>query len=186
MAKTTESKKQINPEHEDFFDDIALPEEGQKVVGDVEAYWDPEKSAIRFKPLSVRMFDSDMEPKRASYLITGITTSAARLYMTTEEKDDRGKKIRDYNVYPAGTAVGVWYKPGMKGIVNRHNVDCYLKKSGEKDTGKPNPMTLFDLVADKETNTIPVTEDYRDKSKDVKTPFDKIKNGGDQEYPDAF
>lgn len=171
---TAEGKAGQTGNVEDFFDDVALPEKGQKVVGDVDAYWDIERSAIRFKPMSVKLFDGNIDKKKPSILILGITTVPTMLYNKTDEEDS---DEREYKKYPAGTKVGVWYKPGMKQIRDRCGVDCYLKMTGEKDTGKPNPMKLFELVADSETYRIPIIEDSRDKSKGEKTDFDPVRRG---------
>ena len=162
MPKTSEVSK---PEQDPFMD-VALPEGGKDIVGDVDGYWDEDKSAIRFTPLSAKMFDNNNDETRASVLILGKLTAPTMLYTTDEDKE------RTYSVMPAGSAVGVWYKPGMRQIVKRCGVDCYLKLTGEKKTEKPNPMKVFQLVAGDETHIIPVTEDFRDKSLNFNTPFD--------------
>lgn len=164
MAKTSTANK--TNDAQDPFHDIELPSDGKEVVGDVDGYWDPDKSAIRFKPLSAKMFDNSNDPLRASILILGKLTAPCPLYTTDDNKE------RHTAMAQVGASVGVWYKPGMRNIIKRCGVDCYLKKSGEKDTGKPNPMTTFQLVAGDETHKIPVTEDFRDKSKNFNTPFD--------------
>lgn len=158
------------PQSEDPFFDVALPEDGKEVLGDVSGYWDPDKGAIRFKPMSVKLFDNKVDSDKFSCLVLGVLTADCMLYVNDKEEDEKV-----YTKHPAGTAVGVFYKPGMRGIINRCGVDCYLKQNPEKDwvdTGKPNKMKTFKLVAGDETHMIPITDDFRKDSLDYNTPFD--------------
>lgn len=166
------------PQSEDPFFDVALPEDGKEVLGDVNGYWDPDKSAIRFKPMSVKIFDNKIDSEKPSCLIVGVLTAPGLLYSSDKGEDEDSE--REYKKHAAGTAVGVFYKPGLKGLVRRCGVDCYVKQKPEKDwiqTKKGvNKMKTYDIVAADETYMIPISDDFRKDSEGVLTVFDpKVK-----------
>lgn len=171
MTKKTAVKK---PEtNEDFFD-VELPVDGQEILGDVNGYIDFDRSAVKFTPSSVKMFDGNMDASKPGILIIGKLDAPALVYLK-EGDDDESERV--YRKAEKGEPVGVWFKPDLRKMRDKCGVSVYIKKVGEKDTGKPNPMTVFKVVAPVGGSRIPVTEDARVKSKHVKTPFDVITVG---------
>ena len=139
---------------------LQAPEDFTERGGDLIGFWDPELTPIHCIPLSVKLFDGNIEADKPSILMTVELVSPAGV---RPPKDTEAGE--EPFVAPAGSLVGVWYKPGMKSVRDLCGVPCYITPNGEKDTGKPNPMKLF-KVESKETGTrIPVTEDTRDESK---------------------
>jgi hypothetical protein len=178
MAKAQKSRPE--PEEikdatgfDDAFEDMELPEGGQEITGDIVGYWDWEKSAIRCIPRSVKMFDGQIEPHKVSILILAELTRPCQTYIKADEdnEDDGDEEGRVYTKTGVGQMVGVWYKPGMRAIVMKGGVDCYIKQEGEKKTGKPNPMKKFKVVAGPGGFKLPIIEDTREESEDVLTAF---------------
>lgn len=148
------------------FEDFEVSEDFVPATGDVVGYWDPEKSAAMGIPLGVKLFDGNIEPSKPAMLI--LMKATRSFPVKVKNADQEWEYIRAN----PGDVVGVWYKPGMRGIVNRGGVEVYVKDSGNtQDTGKPNAMKLFDVKAATIGERIPVLEDTRDLSAQAKTPF---------------
>ncbi len=164
-AKKKATKRVEVIEHGQDFIDFDAAEGASLITGDVSGYWDPEKSAIRCKPISCKMFDGEIESNKVSILIIAELTTKNIL----KSKDAEGEW--EYNEVPAGTMAGIWYKPGMRGIVKKMGVDCYIKYVAEQDTGKPNPMKVYEVKAPAGGTLIPIIEDTREDSAEVVTDF---------------
>lgn len=149
------------------FEDMQIPEGASEITGDIVGYWDFEKSAIRAIPRGVKMFDGQLDSTKVSCLIIAELTQPCPTYVKDEEDDEN----YIYTVSPVGQMVGIWYKPGMRAIVNKAGVDVYIRQEGEKDTGKPNPMKKFKVFAGPGGTKIPIIEDTREDSEDVLTVF---------------
>lgn len=175
---------------DDDFEDMELPEDSSLITGDVEGYWDPSKTAIRCKPISVKLFDGNIDPKRPAMLVIAELTVPCKIAYKAEANDEEWS----YRKAKTGTMVGIWYKAGMRGIVNKAGVDCYVKLTDKtKDTGKPNEMKIYEVRAGAGGMRIPITEDVRHKSQGVTTDFDvrrtpagKKKEEKDDDYDDDF
>ena len=63
-----------------------------------------------------------------------------------------------------GEQVGVWAKPGMSALKNLAGMKVFMFQDGEIDTGKPNPMKIFEVLSKGKGKPLPVT-DSRKKSK---------------------
>lgn len=137
-------------------------------TGDVVGYWNPEKSACVCIPRGVKIFDGNIDSTRPAYLLVCELTRDGVVIESRETKEEdwvfsRGKK---------GDMIGVWYKPGMRGILNRAGVECkILLTDKEVDTGKPNKMPVYEVRAPRIGGPIPVLEDTRVDSIRAKTPF---------------
>ena len=162
---------------DDDFEDMELPEESSLITGDVEGYWDPTKTAIRCKPISVKLFDGNIDPKRPAILLIAELVLPCKIAYKADANDDDWS----YRKAKTGTMVGIWYKAGMRGVVNKAGVDCYIKLTDKtKDTGKPNEMKIYEVRAGAGGMRIPITEDVRHKSATVTTDFDvrRVQAGG--------
>ncbi len=140
------------------------PEGYLKQSTDILGFWDPDKTeSIHFIPLEVKLFDSQIEPHKPSAIVVGKLVDATTLKAPGgEDEIVEGKP---------GDIIGVWYKPGMSAIKNLGGVKVFMYPNGEVDTGKPNPMKLFEVLAKTKGSELAVTQDFRDKSKNVSTTF---------------
>jgi len=132
---------------------------------DVVGYWVPSELPIHCVPRTVRLFDSSIDKSKVSALII-----VEALSPTVCENEKDGKAIR--SLCKKGDMVGIWYKPGMRGIASCGGVPTIVTETGEKkDVGKGNPMTMYSVRATG-GSPIPIANDSRNKSAGQKTPFD--------------
>lgn len=168
MAKknntSNESTETLSPEAAEQFarltSTLGAPADFDKKGGDLVGFWDSDLTPIQCIPRSVKLFDGNIEAEKPSILMTVELTKPAGV---RPPKDDGSAPF----VAPTGSLVGVWYKPGMKAIRDLCGVEVWMKQEGEKDTGKPNPMKLYEITWKVNGTRIPVTEDLRDKSKPI-------------------
>jgi hypothetical protein len=132
----------------------AAPEGYEKQSDDVVGFWDPSVGPIHFIPTAARLFDGNIEEHKPSALIVGKLVDAISLI------------TRDDEIVEAlpGEQVGVWAKPGMSALKNLAGMKVFMFQDGEIDTGKPNPMKIFEVLSKGKGKPLPVT-DSRKKSK---------------------
>lgn len=172
MAKT---EKEQNP----FLPDYKLPElEGyEDQSGELIGYWDPEECYIHVIPKEVTLFDNKIDTKKPSILIIGELVDECILLPPTTDDDDSDGPI----IGKVGDLVGIWYSPGMRGIINLGGEPTLIAANGLKEIkNKPNDMKLYMVRSKKKGFKLPVTNDYRKDSLMVKTPFDVIQRTGQQ------
>ncbi len=186
-TKQTKPQSKIATSKSTASNDVPVPEGYSQQTEDIVGFWDHEDGAIRFKPLKARIFDNSVESVKYSILIIGELTHPSK--QTKRSDEDRDEQIEvDGNI---GDMVGVWYKPGLKVVLNRLGVDCYARKTGEKDIGKPNPMIVFEVMCPTgcSQEMIPLESDTRDDSANLNTPWDEKKGKGksdaDEDFSDA-
>jgi hypothetical protein len=132
--------------------------------GELAGYWDPEMTFIQFIPEEVNLFDNKIDDRKVSAIIIGTLTRDMPLAGKEEGEIVEGK---------TGDRVGVWYSPGMKGIVDLGGQETLMYPNGVKNTGKPNDMKVYAVQARRRGGRLEVTNDYRsEKTKLVSTPFD--------------
>lgn len=126
----------------------------EKQSDDVVGFWDPSIGPIHFIPTGARLFDGNLEAHKPSALIVGKLVDATDLV------------TRDDEVIAAqpGEQIGVWAKPGMSAVKNLAGVKVFMYEDGELDTGKPNPMKIYEVLSRGKGRPLPVT-DSRKKSK---------------------
>ena len=135
--------------------------------GDIAGYWNPEWSYMHFVPIEVTLFDNKIQANKPSALIIGELVDPFLLEPTGEDEEPVQAQ--------AGARVGVWYGPGMRGIVALRGVPVLLAPNGLKDTGKPNDMKKYIVRSAKRGERLIATNDYRKESKSTPTPFDYIR-----------
>ena len=141
---------------------------------DIVGFWDMEiEPAIQFIPNEAVLMDSDLDETKYSVLIFGTLVAPCKL-----KQDSKSGNIIDGK---KGDVIGIWGKPGMRALRNLQGVHVVLYPDGVKATGKPNPMTVFKVLAKEKGGHLPVVDDRRDKSASQETWLD-IKKGG----PAAF
>jgi hypothetical protein len=161
--KTPKAPSEVKPKV-DLTANYEVPEGFTEQSGDLVGYYDGE-SIIQIVPMYVKMFDSSLDANKPSILLTAKLCADARL------KDKDGNVSIDAL---EGDLVGIWMKPGMKGLLPHEGHVCHLVPAGELETGKPNPMAVYKVyTANKAGPRIPVLEDARQKSRGAKTMFDQ-------------
>lgn len=115
---------------------VTRPEGFKKVSLDVVGFWSPDLGPIYFIPQEATVSDSKLEPKKQSGLIRGVLVQACDALLNSDGEIVHGEP---------GDRVGVWAKPGMKELKELGGCQVFMFADGEKDTGKPNAMALFDI-----------------------------------------
>lgn len=147
----------------------AKPPSGYKNQStDVVGMWSPELSdSIHFVPKGVKLFDSSIDKSKPSCLVIGSLIDPCTLVTREDGEDEPVDGI-------TGSIVGVWYKPGMRALLNLQGVKVWITPDGEKDIGKPSPMKLFKVLAPEVGQRLSILEDSRKLSLGVKTSFDAV------------
>lgn len=168
--KNTKSTKADTPETQP----VSVPEGYVSVSGDVVGFYD-EKSPIHIVPFAVKLFDSKIEPNKPSVLLFARLVEPAVVLAKVEGSSESVPTQAD-----AGEIVGVWGRPGLTKLKEYAETPCFVVYKGEKDTGKPNPMKLFDVMTPKgaKPSLVPVTEDKRIRSIGVDTVWARGSNLG--------
>lgn len=165
-AKTNPAPVEVEEFADDFLD-FEAPEGASEVTGDIEGYWDYKKSAIRCIPRSVKMFDGSKDSSKVSCLVLVELTRSIPIQF----KNDDDEMV--FKPGKIGDTVGIWYKPGMRAIVNKCGKEVYIKREPKKDkiTNKkvknPNPMKGFLVIAPPGGVKIPIIEDSREESAEM-------------------
>lgn len=134
---------------------------------DVVGYWNPAESGpIHFVPRMVKLFDNVTEETKPSILIIGQLIDDMRV----DAKDDATGKFEPVDA-KSGDNVGVWYKPGMRAIVNLCDAKVWMNQEGERKTGKPNPMKLFSVLSPGPNKRFSMIFDEREESAGRQTDF---------------
>jgi hypothetical protein len=138
-----------------------LPEGYKEKSSDLVGFWNPAKGPLHFIPRFARAFDSKLEAIKHSVIIMGEAVGAHTL--TNADHEDVACE--------SGDMIGVWYKPGMNAIKDLADVRVFMFPSGQKDTGKPNPMVEYSVSHAKDGNPLLITDDFRKKSIHTSLPF---------------
>lgn len=114
------------------------PDDGYvRVSDDIDGFWDGTGTA-HFTPTGLKTFKSKTFRDRMSTIIFARALSPVScMGVATEDSD--GESF----VLEAGGKLGIWYKPGMKQLLNLAGSKVKMTADGEKDVGKGNPMKLF-------------------------------------------
>lgn len=168
--KNAKSTKADTPETQP----VSVPEGYASVSGDVVGFYD-EKSPIHLVPFAVKLFDSKIEPNKPSVLLFARLVEPAVVLAKVDGSSEPVPTQAD-----AGEIVGVWGRPGLAKLKEYAETPCFVVYKGEKDTGKPNPMKLFDVMTPKgsKPSLVPVTEDKRIRSIGVDTVWARGNNLG--------
>ena len=134
---------------------------------DVVGFCDLEtQGPIHGLPRGAKLSDSKIEKDKASMfvifeLIDPVKVSSKDGHQEVELLAQKGEMV------------GVWFKPGMRGLRMLAGCKVWMGFTGEKNIGKPSPMKTYDIRSpDKGGNMIPILEDNREYSRNVKTVLD--------------
>ena len=186
-GESTETGEALDPTGENAAEQpVQVPEGYEEQSSDLVGFWQPDKGPVHFIPLYARAFDNGVEASKPSILIIGQSVMSNSTLV-----DGEGAPVTSQS----GELIGVWYKPGMNAVAKLANVRVYIQKTGERDTGKPNPMTTFSVSKPQNAhgNELFVTDDFRKKSKHAELPI-RLKNAvrrapvsdADEDFQDRF
>ncbi len=159
MAKKSEETTKKNPQGPQ------VPTGYAEQTDSVDGVWKREYGPIHFIPEGVRLFDSSVEPMKASIFVVGTLVDAVKL----DRKE--GDAVITFEGKP-GQSVGVWASAGMRGLKKQGGVATYMYEDGAIETGKPNPMRVFRCMSAGKGVTLPVLHDGRKESKNWPTFLD--------------
>lgn len=167
MAKKNKNQETSNPSAAPTPSPGYERPEGYTNQGDdIVGVWDyTDGHPIHFCPLHVKLSDSKLDARKTSALIFGRLVEACQVH--TRDADGESIPV----MAEPGDMVGVWYKAGMRRIANLGKAKVWMRATGTKDVGKPSPMVVFEILADRKGSRLRVEEDYREESTD-ETVFD--------------
>jgi len=117
-------------------------------------------------PRGAKLSDSKIEKDKTSMFI--IFELIEPVKVSTKDGDQEVELTAS-----KGEMIGVWFKPGMKGLRSLAGCKVWMAFTGEKNIGKPSPMKTYDIRSpDKGGIMIPILEDNREYSRSVKTVLD--------------
>lgn len=151
---------------------LDTPEGFEDVSVEVEAFYDFRYTKEVFiKPLGVTVSDSK-DKKKPSILIHAELMKDAELVSMAED-DDNGEDVV-LKMFPAGTRIGLWYRPGLRSILQCADAVTYVALSGEKDVGQIQPMKTFKISRRKgaPAKQLACTADYRKVTRNMPLPWD--------------
>jgi hypothetical protein len=161
QSNTSKSAPKAAPPKVNFKAPAGFVDQNADVVG----FYDPEvEPVIHFVPIEAVLSDSNLDETKVSILIFGKLTEPCKLVET----------VKSGNVVSGakGDMVGIWAKPGMRALRNLGGEPVIMYPDGERDTGKPNKMIAYKVLAAKKAGKLPIVEDRRDKSKNTETWLD--------------
>jgi hypothetical protein len=146
----------------------AAPEGYQSQSDDIVGTWNPEDGEpIHGIPRHVKLSDSGIDKRNTSVLVFFELIDPCKVRDRPSDAQEEGEII----TADPGDIVGVWYKAGMRKLLNLGQVNVFMYLSGEKDVGKPSPMKTFDIQAPRRGQRLRVDEDNRKESQQ-QTIFD--------------
>lgn len=154
-----------------------VPSGYKRRASEVTGFWTPGTKPVHFIPREVHASDSSIDNRKVSLLILGESVGNNDVMTNAED----GEQVTAQQ----GDLIGVWYKPGMRTIKDLAGVPVFMFMSGEKDTGKPSKMKVFEVLSPKMGRPLMVTGDYRKDSAHVELPFD-VKGGIRTDVPEAY
>lgn len=157
-----------------------VPAGYEKRSEDVVGYYNHDSNKpIHFIPRYAKTFDSGIDSTKPSVLIFGELIDECELKASGNDDDEESVMGQP------GDIVGVWYKPGMRGLRSCAGAKVYMVAAGERDVGKGHPMKLFDVTAERGKGTVlTILEDVRARSARADLPF-PIRGNGRQATPDT-
>lgn len=142
-----------------------MPKGFKNQTQDIVGYWDEEKNdQLNWIPRTVKLFDDNLDKSKPAILIIGELTAECGLKV--KEDGDMEKTTG-----AAGDVIGVYYKPGMRSLMNLCDAKVCMWQEGERNIGKPSPMKLYEIGSPGPNKKFVVIVDEREHSAHVKTPF---------------
>ena len=140
------------------------PEGFEDKTSELAGFWDGELgNGIQGIPLDVSLSDSEIDTTKTSALIRIRLTKPTVCLV-----DNQPAEVE------AGKCVGVWYKPGMRDILDCAGVETFFFQRGSREIGKPSPMKTycFKTKGGKSGSRLVPVNDWRKDSRSNTTAFD--------------
>lgn len=150
---------------------LATPEGFEDVSTDIEALYDYRHTPEMYiRPVHFTVADSK-DKKKPAVLVHADLLKPAMLFPA----GDDGEEMREF---PAGTRVGIWYRPGLKGIMQCGGAVTYLAFAGEKDVGQMQPMKTFKVSKRKgeRGEQLNCASDYRKVTRNMPLPWESAED----------
>lgn len=157
----------------------SLPQGYRKRTSEVVGFWTSGATPIHFIPREARAVDNSIDASKPSILIIGESLGSAD---ANEVATSDGEVIATKQ----GDLVGIWYKPGMKALTNLMGVPVYMWEEGSRDTGKKNPMKLYEVLSPKTGEELTITGDFRRRSARAELPFRSVVAPSEGDVPEAY
>jgi len=143
---------------------FTVPEGFEEQTSDLAGTWAPEDGdSAELIPLYASVSDSSVEPTKPSVLIT---CKACKPVKPCKNRDGEPVTVAPNDL------VGIWYKAGMKAIIELANSRILIGRDGELDTGKPSAMVVFRVYASRTAPRAPLElrNDWRKQSRNAPLP----------------
>ncbi len=163
MSKTATQSNTTKPAPSKHAPPAGYGSKSEDVVGfcDLET-----QGPIHGIPRGAKLSDSKIEKDKTSMFVIFELIDPVKVSAKDGDQEVELQAVK-------GDMVGVWTKPGMKGIRFLAGCKVWIAFTGEKNIGKPSPMKLYDVRSpDKGGTLIPIIEDNRERSRAVKTFLD--------------
>lgn len=154
---------------------VTAPEGFEEVTVDLEATYDYRLTPEVFvSPLGYTVSDSK-DKKKPSILIHCNLEKPAMLVPMGEDSDSEGSPIREF---PAGTRIGVWYRPGLRTLMQCAGSVTFLAFVGDKDVGQILPMKTFMVAREKgsRASDVPLIADHRKMTRHKPLPWENAED----------
>jgi hypothetical protein len=133
---------------------------------DVVGFWEDDLSPIFCTPQFVKLSDSKAEKLKPSALVF---VKLERDCAASRSTPDSGAEVFRAK---RGDLVGIWYRPGLRGIEHCAGIPTLIVKGGTKNTGKVNDLQMYEVNRTlPERRALEVVSDARVHSRAVATPF---------------
>lgn len=147
----------------------ATPEGFEDVSSDIEAVYDyRHEKSVFVRPLHYTLSDSKVGDKPQILIHAELTKPA-----TLVDMQDDGEEVVTRQ-FPVGTRVGIWYRPGLRQIMQCAGSETFIAFDGERNVGQIQPMKIFKVSRRKGAGAAQLTcaSDYRKKTKRMPLPWE--------------
>lgn len=168
MAKKNNAAVAENPSETTPAVKTATPDGFEDVSVDVVAVYDYRTTPDVFiRPLGYSVSDSKDKKKPAILIHADLLKPTTLIPMG----DDDSTEPREF---AAGSRIGLWYRPGMRGIMQCSGAVTYLAFAGDKDVGQIQPMKTFKVSRKKgETSAdLSCLSDFRKQTRHMPLPWE--------------
>lgn len=148
----------------------ATPDGFEDVTSDVVAVYDYRTTTEVFiRPLGYTLSDSK-DKKKPAILIHAELLKPAVLIPMGDERDDSTEP----RTFATGSRIGLWYRPGMRGIMQCSGTSTYLAFTGEKDVGQIQAMKTFKVSRKKSETSAELSclSDFRKQTRYMPLPWE--------------
>jgi hypothetical protein len=147
----------------------STPEGFEDVSSDIEAVYDYRHCKEVFvRPLHYTVSDSK-DKKKPNILIHCDLVKPAVLVDMSDDSDDTTARE-----FPAGTRIGIWYRPGLRQLMQCAGSVTFISFEGDRDVGQIQPMKVFKVSRKKGSSAEQLLSsgDYRKVTRHMALPWE--------------